>query len=150
MTGADARGHGQTLHSLLWTPYFSWKYGHHRHHSNHASLERDEVYVPRTRADLGIPPPRASGEAGAGHKEGEIDWDEYFGDTPAYTLFELVRQQLFAFEAYLRKFALMVCEICGMVLMRCVVWNVSGQKHYPKWTNHFDRTSPPIRTHTVD
>lgn len=61
------------------------------------------MYVPRTRADLGIPPPRASGDSSAGHKEGEIDWDEYFGDTPAYTLFELVRQQLFAFEAYLRK-----------------------------------------------
>ncbi|EIW53389.1 linoleoyl phosphatidylcholine delta-12 acetylenase [Trametes versicolor FP-101664 SS1] len=102
---------GFTLHSLLWTPYFSWKFGHHRHHSNHASMEKDEVYVPRTRQDLGIP---------SGAKE--IDWDEYFGDTPIYTLYTLVRQQLLAFEAYL-------------------LWNVSGQKHYPKWTNHFDPKS---------
>ncbi|KAI0634237.1 fatty acid desaturase-domain-containing protein [Trametes polyzona] len=108
---------GFVLHSLLWTPYFSWKFGHHRHHSNHGSMEKDEVYVPKTRAELGIPP---AGD-GEGDDEG-FDWDEYFGDTPAYTLFMLVRQQLFAFEAYL-------------------IYNVSGQKHYPKWTNHFDPNS---------
>ncbi len=95
----------QTRHSLLWTPYFSWKYGHHRHHSHHASLERDEVYVPRTRADLGIPPLSSpngkNGEKGVAQQAN--DRDEYFGDTPAYTLYTLVRQQLFAFEAYPRE-----------------------------------------------
>ncbi|KAI0356911.1 linoleoyl phosphatidylcholine delta-12 acetylenase [Trametes cingulata] len=106
---------GYILHSLLWTPYFSWKFSHHRHHSNHASMEKDEVYVPKTRADLGIPHE-------AEQRDAEIDWDEYFGDTPIYTLYMLVRQQLFAFEAYL-------------------LWNVSGQKNYPKWTNHFDPNS---------
>ncbi|OSC96493.1 linoleoyl phosphatidylcholine delta-12 acetylenase [Trametes coccinea BRFM310] len=100
---------GFITHTLLWTPYFSWKISHHRHHCNHASMERDEVYVPKTRSDLGIP------EEG----EGKIDYDEYFGDTPIYTLFMLVRQQLLAFPAYL-------------------LFNVSGQKNYPKWTNHFD------------
>lgn len=80
----------QVLHSLLWTPYFSWKISHHRHHMHHGSMERDEVYVPKTRADLGIPVGQS------------IDWEEHFGDTPLYTLFTLVRQQLFAFPAYLR------------------------------------------------
>ena len=61
---------------------------------NHASVEKDEVYVPKTRTDLGIP----------AHSK-DIDWDEIFGDTPLYTLYMLVRQQLFAFEAYLRKCA---------------------------------------------
>ena len=61
-------------------------------------MERDEVYVPKTRSDLGIPKaPRP-----------EIDWDEYLGDTPVYTLYMLIRQQLFAFPAYLRKAALRV------------------------------------------
>ena len=56
-------------------------------------MERDEVYVPKTRADLGI-----------SHKPyHETEWDELFGDTPIYTLYMLIRQQLLAFPAYLRK-----------------------------------------------
>lgn len=56
-------------------------------------MERDEVYVPPTRSDLGIPKaPRH-----------EINWEEHFGDTPIYTLYMLIRRQLFAFPAYLRK-----------------------------------------------
>ncbi|KAJ3552877.1 hypothetical protein NM688_g3921 [Phlebia brevispora] len=104
---------GFITHTFLWTPYFSWKIGHHRHHRNHASMERDEVYVPKTREDLGIPEERA------GIK---IDYDEYFGDTPIYTLFMLVMQQLLAYPAYL-------------------LFNVSGQKNYPAWTNHFNPNS---------
>ncbi|KIY51778.1 hypothetical protein FISHEDRAFT_36458 [Fistulina hepatica ATCC 64428] len=104
---------GFVTHTLLWTPYFSWRISHHRHHSNHASMERDEVYVPKTREDLGIPD----------EKEGvKIDYEEYFGDTPIYTMYMLIRQQILAFPAYL-------------------LFNVSGQKHYPKWTNHFDPNS---------
>ncbi|KAF8173116.1 hypothetical protein BJ912DRAFT_992797 [Pholiota molesta] len=103
---------GFITHSFLWTPYFSWRISHHRHHSNHASMERDEVYVPKTREDLGIPE----------KPNHEIDWDELFGDTPIYTLYMLIRQQVLAFPAYL-------------------LFNVSGQKTYPKWTNHFDPNS---------
>ncbi|KAF5335825.1 hypothetical protein D9611_009654 [Ephemerocybe angulata] len=100
---------GFVIHTPLWTPYFSWKISHHRHHCNHASMERDEVYVPKTREDLGIPDLPS-------HK---IDWSELFGDTPIYTLLMLIRQQLLAFPAYL-------------------LYNVSGQKNYPKFTNHFN------------
>lgn len=88
---------GYTLHTLLWTPYFSWKISHHRHHMNHASMERDEVYVPKTRTDLGLPSKEQEKEHG-------IDWDDYFGDTPIWTLMMLIRQQVLAFPAYLRKF----------------------------------------------
>ncbi|KIP07406.1 hypothetical protein PHLGIDRAFT_30042 [Phlebiopsis gigantea 11061_1 CR5-6] len=102
---------GYITHTLLWTPYFSWRISHHRHHMNHASMERDEVYVPWTRDELGIPDPKDI--------DGTIDYEEYFGDTPIYTLFKLVRQQLLAFPAYL-------------------LFNVSGQRTYPKWTNHYD------------
>lgn len=69
----------------------SRKISHHRHHSNHASMERDEVYVPHTRKELNVPSLPNS----------EIDWDEIFGDTPIYTLLLLIRQQLLAFPAYL-------------------------------------------------
>lgn len=58
-------------------------------------MERDEVYVPKTRADLGIPK----------ESEGAIDYEDYLGDTPIYTLFALIRQQVLAFPAYLREFA---------------------------------------------
>ncbi|KAJ6603262.1 fatty acid desaturase-domain-containing protein [Mycena vulgaris] len=103
---------GFITHSFLWTPYFSWKISHHRHHISHASMERDEVYVPKTRSDLGIPHP------GGTH----IDYQEIFGDTPLFTLLMLLRQQLLAFPAYL-------------------LFNSSGQKNYPKWTNHFSPNS---------
>jgi len=104
---------GFFTHTFLWTPYFSWRISHHRHHSNHASMERDEVYVPKTRSDLGLPQ----------EKPGEtIDYDEILGDTPLYTLYMLARQQVLAFPAYL-------------------LFNVSGQKDYPAWTNHFDPNS---------
>lgn len=43
---------GLVLHSWLLAPYFSWKYSHQRHHANTASLERDEVFVPKQRPDL--------------------------------------------------------------------------------------------------
>ncbi|XP_071697285.1 delta(12)-fatty-acid desaturase FAD2-like [Rutidosis leptorrhynchoides] len=44
---------GLILHSFLLTPYFSWKISHRRHHANTGSLEHDEVYVPKTRSQLG-------------------------------------------------------------------------------------------------
>jgi len=106
---------GFVSHTLLLTPYFSWRISHHRHHYNHASIERDEVYVPKTRGQLGIP-----------KLEDDADstdyYEDFFGDTPLYTLAMLISQQLFAFPAYL-------------------VANVSGQLSYPKWTNHFDPRS---------
>ncbi|KAF8901964.1 linoleoyl phosphatidylcholine delta-12 acetylenase [Mucidula mucida] len=102
---------GYITHTVLWTPFFSWRISHHRHHMNHASMERDEVYVPKTRSILGLPSKQYEEEHG-------IDWDEYFGDTPIYTMFMLVRQQLLAFPAYL-------------------LFNVSGNPRYPKYTNHF-------------
>ncbi|KAI0030264.1 fatty acid desaturase-domain-containing protein [Vararia minispora EC-137] len=98
---------GFITHTVLWTPYFSWRISHRRHHQNHASMEKDEVYVPKTRSDLGLPPLA---------EEGSIKYEEILGDTPVYTLFMLVRQQLLAFPAYL-------------------LFNVSGQKHYPRWSN---------------
>lgn len=43
---------GLILHSALLVPYFSWKYSHRRHHSNTGSLEKDEVFVPKTKSGL--------------------------------------------------------------------------------------------------
>ncbi|KAF8496630.1 hypothetical protein JB92DRAFT_3084729 [Gautieria morchelliformis] len=101
---------GYVLHTALWTPYFSWRISHHRHHSNHASMEKDEVRAP------------TSASQGAAGKH--IDYDEYFGDTPIYTLFMLVRQQLLAFPAYL-------------------LFNVSGRSTTPANSIIFNPASAP-------
>ncbi|KZV69201.1 hypothetical protein PENSPDRAFT_488127 [Peniophora sp. CONT] len=105
---------GYITHSALWTPYFSWRISHHRHHQHHASMEKDEVYLPATRSELGLPQEP--------HGHNGVDYDEIFGDTPVYTMLMLLCQQFLAFPAYL-------------------LFNVSGQKTYPKWTNHFDPSS---------
>ena len=114
------------MHTSLLTPYFSWRVSHHRHHSNHASMERDETYVPKTRSDLGIPSDATSKEV-----------EHLFEDTPLYTLFMLIKQQLFAFDAYLRERYVTWCFCVD--LTHWEVYNVSGQMKYPRWTNHFNR-----------
>nr|AFN53648.1 omega-6 desaturase [Linum usitatissimum] len=61
---------GFVLHSALLSPYFSWKHSHRRHHSNSASLERDELYIPK--------------------KKSEISWHYKYLDNPPGHLFYLV------------------------------------------------------------
>eukprot|EP00249_Psilotum_nudum_P036208 c6570_g1_i1 orf=562-1674(-) len=46
---------GIILHSWLLVPYFSFKYSHKKHHSNTANIERDEVFLPKTRSSQ-VPP----------------------------------------------------------------------------------------------
>jgi len=75
-------------------------------------MEREEIYIPRTREDLGIPE----------KPNDQINWDELFGDTPIYTLCVLVFRQAIGFPAYL-------------------LFNAGGQQSYPKWTNHFNPSS---------
>ena len=55
-------------------------------------MERDETYVPKTRSNLGIAPNATQTEI-----------EHLFEDAPLYTLFMLIRQQVFAFDAYLCK-----------------------------------------------
>lgn len=63
-------------------------------------MENDEVYVPWTRSELNIAQLEPAHEG--------VDYELYFGDTPLYTLLKLIAQQLFAFQAYLRKYTLHV------------------------------------------
>lgn len=68
-------------------------------------MERDEVYVPKTRRDLGL------------RKEGDprgLNYGEIFSDTPIYTLAMLVAQQLLAFPAYLREW---FCKMLSCALV---------------------------------
>ncbi len=137
---------GWVLHSALLVPYHSWRISHARHHAATGHLTRDEVFVPRTRAQKGLLPLRPAADSTSEEEEeqevaaqtsttnasetvqapsyeaeGEKEtWGEWLGevleDAPAYNFVMIVGQQLFGWPMYLLK-------------------NVSGQQHYPKGTN---------------
>lgn len=88
-------------------------------------MERDEVFIPFTRSELGLRPAHeqamSSNNASHDSKSSKSTFqvlDDLFEDAPFWCLSGLLIQQLFGWPAYLLK-------------------NASGQP-YPKWTNHFD------------
>lgn len=64
---------GAIFHSILFTPYHSWKITHRIHHANTGSCENDEVYVPIT------------------HAEVQPTWSETLEDSPIYNLFKIIQ-----------------------------------------------------------
>ena len=52
---------GITLHSLLLVPYHSWRISHGKHHRSTNDMERDEVFIPATRSEMGDIPGLLSG-----------------------------------------------------------------------------------------
>lgn len=144
---------GWVLHSALLVPYYSWKISHARHHAATGHLTRDEVFVPRTRAQKGLLPLRpaqsdsdfedeqtieeslqGNKEAAAAAKdtaapaaaEEEETWGEWFH--------ELLEDA----PAY---------NLVNILIQQLFGWpaylisNASGQLHFPKGTNHFDPDS---------
>ncbi|CAK5266778.1 unnamed protein product [Mycena citricolor] len=78
---------GFILHTALLTPYFAWKQSHHAHHKGVGSVERDDIYVPRTKSQLGITTME--------------QLHEMFEETPLYTLVRMLVMQLLGYQAYL-------------------------------------------------
>lgn len=81
---------GWTLHSSLLVPYFSWKISHGKHHKATGHMERDMVFLPRTRENYA--------------SRFKIAFDELSHaaeDSPIYTLIYLVVRQLFGWPVYL-------------------------------------------------
>ena len=81
---------GWVLHSALLVPYFSWQMSHSKHHKATGNLERDMVFVPRTREE------QASRLGVLVEELGELA-----EDTPIYTLTMLIAQQLVGWPNYL-------------------------------------------------
>ncbi|PHH62671.1 hypothetical protein CDD81_6817 [Ophiocordyceps australis] len=81
---------GWVLHSSLLVPYFSWQISHGKHHKATGHMERDMVFVPRTREQ------QASRVGRMVHELGELT-----EETPLYTLVMLVAQQLIGWPNYL-------------------------------------------------
>ncbi|WFD32381.1 hypothetical protein MSPP1_003426 [Malassezia sp. CBS 17886] len=114
---------GWVLHSALLVPYHSWRISHGRHHAGTGHILRDEVFVPRTRDDMGKLPLRPHGTPPA---PDSLSWGEWLADVledaPLFVLFELLLKQLIGWPLYL-------------------LFNTSGQTHFPPNTNHFSPNS---------
>ncbi|KAF2219315.1 putative delta-12 desaturase [Elsinoe ampelina] len=81
---------GWICHSALLVPYFSWKISHGKHHKATGNMERDMVFVPKTRDVY------ASRVGAAVHELSELA-----EDTPIATALHLLYQQLGGWPAYL-------------------------------------------------
>jgi omega-6 fatty acid desaturase (delta-12 desaturase) len=81
---------GWILHSSLLVPYFSWQMSHSKHHKATGHLERDMVFVPRTREQQATR---------IGHLAHELA--ELTEETPIATLIHLLGQQLIGWPNYL-------------------------------------------------
>ncbi|KAI0871989.1 fatty acid desaturase-domain-containing protein [Hypoxylon argillaceum] len=81
---------GWVLHSALLVPYFSWKISHGKHHKATGNMERDMVFVPKTREE------KASRLGRLAHELSELG-----EETPIVTLLMLIAQQLVGWPNYL-------------------------------------------------
>ncbi|KAI1496828.1 fatty acid desaturase [Biscogniauxia marginata] len=81
---------GWILHSSLLVPYFSWKISHGKHHKATGHMQRDMVFVPRTREE------RASRLGKMVHELSELG-----EETPIVTFVSLLGQQLVGWPNYL-------------------------------------------------
>lgn len=81
---------GWVLHSALLVPYFSWKISHGKHHKATANMERDMVFVPKTREVFATR---------FGHIAHELH--ELAEETPIATATHLILQQLFGWPMYI-------------------------------------------------
>lgn len=81
---------GFICHSALLVPYFSWKISHGKHHKATGHMERDMVFVPKTRDEY------ASRIGKLVHELHELT-----EETPIVTLLNLVGQQLAGWPLYI-------------------------------------------------
>jgi omega-6 fatty acid desaturase / acyl-lipid omega-6 desaturase (Delta-12 desaturase) len=81
---------GWICHSALLVPYFSWKISHGKHHKATGHMERDMVFVPKTRKVF------ASRYGYLLHEMAELT-----EETPIATAFHLLYQQLGGWPVYL-------------------------------------------------
>lgn len=88
---------GWVLHSICGVPYHSWRISHGRHHAATGHIHRDEVFVPRTRDQLGLPKLDEAKEDVEGFNvtaERQKELAEAIGDAPLFVLVNLIVQQV--------------------------------------------------------
>ncbi|KAF8527476.1 fatty acid desaturase-domain-containing protein [Hysterangium stoloniferum] len=122
---------GWILHSSLGVPYHSWRISHAKHHAGTAHLTNDQVFVPRTRSQLGLPNFNPSKEDLAGSsvsEEVQRELREAFSDSPIASALGAAGYLLVGWPMYL-------------------IRNASGQRHYPLGTSHFTPSQPLFAPH---
>ncbi|KAI9306905.1 fatty acid desaturase-domain-containing protein [Cunninghamella echinulata] len=103
-------GVGMVLHTFLLVPYYSWKFSHSRHHKATGHMKKDQVFVPHTRTEMGLPSRDQDPEGDGPHSSLE--------ETPLAMLYRMSLMFIFGWPMYLFS-------------------NVSGQP-YPGWASHFN------------
>ena len=81
---------GWICHSALLVPYFSWKISHGKHHKTTGNMERDMVFVPKTREEF---------SSRVGRFVHELT--ELTEETPIATAIHMVGQQLAGWPMYI-------------------------------------------------
>lgn len=118
---------GWVCHSALLVPYFSWKISHGKHHKATGHMERDMVFVPKTREVYATRIKKAIHEI-----------SELTEETPIATLIHSVAQQLAGWPMYL------FTNVTGHNYHeRQIEGRGMGKKNgYFGGVNHFDPSSP--------
>ncbi|KAF8650160.1 hypothetical protein AX16_005394 [Volvariella volvacea WC 439] len=115
----------------LGVPYHSWRISHAKHHAHTGHMTQDQVFVPSTRSELGLPPfdPKREDRLG-GRVSAEVKRElwEALGDSPIGAVIGSFSYLLGGWPAYL-------------------ILNASGQRRYPKGTNHFSPNSVIFGSH---
>ncbi|KAF7299078.1 Oleoyl phosphatidylcholine desaturase [Mycena indigotica] len=122
---------GWILHSALGVPYHSWRITHAKHHASTGHMTQDQVFVPRTRSQMGLPPldPKRDDLLGANvSEEVKKEMWEALGDSPLGATFGFMSYLVIGWPLYL-------------------IINASGQARYPKGTNHFNPNAAMFSPH---
>jgi len=122
---------GWILHSALGVPYHSWRITHAKHHAQTSHLTADQVFVPKTRSEKGLPPLNQEKENLEGTKVSvdlQAEFMEALNESPIASVFWLTCQLLFGWPLYL-------------------IRNATGQRSYPRFTNHFIPKLPLFGPH---
>jgi omega-6 fatty acid desaturase (delta-12 desaturase) len=125
---------GWVLHSALGVPYHSWRITHAKHHASTGHMTQDQVFVPRTRSERGLPPLNPEKEDVYGSKVAEEvkkELWEAIGDSPIGAVVGSVTYLVGGWPAYL-------------------MLNASGQTRYPEGTNHFTPNAVMFGPHQRD
>jgi omega-6 fatty acid desaturase / acyl-lipid omega-6 desaturase (Delta-12 desaturase) len=73
------------MYFSLGVPYHSWRITHAKHHASTGHLTQDQVFVPKTRSQLGLPAFNPQGEDALGSNvSAEVSRElwEALGDSP--------------------------------------------------------------------
>ncbi|KAL8791220.1 MAG: hypothetical protein Q9213_000177 [Squamulea squamosa] len=118
---------GWFCHSALLVPYFSWKISHGKHHKATGNLERDMVFVPKTREEYA---------SKLGYYAHELT--ELMEETPIVTAGTMIGQQLVGWLLYI------TANVTGHNYHERQIEGRGKGKHngFGGGVNHFDPSSP--------